>query len=68
MGEALSLAAKAALANNNRFTLQQMVAYVFQDYMQHPQRDQIAGYIFSPACVQVLAQNGYKVDGHQVSK
>ncbi len=64
----LDIVSIVAAANNGNFTLQQVMAEVMIVYATEPNRDAMAGSVFTPEFTQQLLGSGYTVEGHQVTK
>jgi len=65
---ALTTALKVGVAKAGNFTLQDVMASVMGEYASDPNRDSIAGHVFTPEFQAALVGAGYTVTGHQVSK
>jgi len=67
-GKALEMAMKVAGETNNTFTLQNVMVKVMQEMATDPNRDMVAGHLFTPEFATTLQQAGFTVSGHNVSK
>ena len=57
-----------AQALGGQFSLQQVMNMVYTQYPNEAFRDELATYIFSPEFSDSLTQQGYQVQGHQISR